>query len=758
MDTIISELSLNLHIIIHRKEECKRVYSKKYDISSTEKALIIEQGRHTMIRSGTVTGTRDIQVKPATKRTEVAGGLFKIALNIRVAAYGRVSTLEESQQSSYATQCSYYTELINSKPEWTFAGMYADEGISGTSRKNRKQFNAMMEAAQNGEFDYIITKCISRFARNTVDTLSCVRKLKELDPPVGVYFEKENIDSLDSKGELVLTILAGIAQEESRSISTNIRWSIERLFKQGIPIVNLTRMLGYDKGPDGDWVINEDQAKTVRYIFESYASGKCATKIAKELNTIGRLTVTNSSWTGGSVLDTLRNEKYVGDVEMQKTITLNYLSHKAVKNTGQAPRYYCHDHHIGIIDRFTWDKVQARLEGMHSREPKVRKKKSPFINIVCGCCGAPFKRTAYTTDLSNYTDDRSLAAEGVPEGLYSEKYYFNYPVWRCEEKYRRREKNGRMSEEEREACESRCSSPLLHEVAIKQSFMEMLYRLKREYEELGDESGFVKEFKEAFKVVYEDSLAKNGGKSYNRQRLALLEQEIKTLEAQKEEALENRVEAIAEEAAAMCDAKEMGVEYEPPAESAADLYSKLVSDIQHKIDALYREKESMEGDQETAVTMKENFDFFLECILALPEKNGAGMKMNVMGLDVKETVFTGEDGRSNGETLGRYHGGSFHITEEHMRNAPDLLNFDESIYRIFFPSAVAEGDSMRFISNFGVGFRASGVTRSLRAFLGYRCTTEDGCIECITEKWQPYNAAVCYKRREYKKHKKEQNV
>ena len=702
----------------------------------------------------------NVKYIPATMRTEQAGGQFRTAKNVRVAAYGRVSTLEDNQQTSYATQCNYYENYINSNPDWTFAGMYADEGISGTSRKHRKQFNAMIEAAEKGKIDYIVTKSISRFARNTVDTLSCVRKLKELNPPVGVYFEKENIDSLDSKGELVLTILSAIAQEESRSISTNIRWSIERLFKSGIPIVNLTRMLGYDKGPDGEWVINEDQAKTVRYIFESYLNGKCATKIAKELNTAGRLTVTNSNWTAGSVLGILRNEKYVGDVEMQKTITISYLSHKAVKNTGQAPRYYYHDHHVGIIDRLTWNKTQAKLEGMHNHEPKEKKaaarmKKNPFINIVCGCCGAPFKRSTYTTNLSNYTDERSLAAEGVPEGLCSEQYYFNYPIWRCEEKYKRREKNGRMSDEERAECESRCSSTLLHEVAIKQSFMEMLYRLKREYEELGDESGFVKDFKEALKTVYEESLAKSGAKSYNEQRLALLNQEIETLEAQKEEALENKVTAISEEAAAMYDAQEMGLEYEPPAESAADLYAQLANDIQNRIEALNREKEALEGDQEKTVTMKRNFDFFIECLLALPEKNGAGMKMNVMGLDVTETVFTGEDGRSNGEALGRYHSGTFHITAEHMRTAPDLLNFDDSIYLAFFPKAVAEGDKMRFVSNFGVEFTATGITRSLRAFLGYRRITEDGCIECITEKWQPYNAAVCYKRREYKKHKGE---
>ncbi len=706
----------------------------------------------------TMTATGNVQCIPATQRTEQAGGQFRTAQNIRVAAYGRVSTQEESQQGSYATQCSYYSDLINKNPNWTFAGMFADEGISGTSRKRRVQFNAMMEAAENGTIDYIITKSISRFARNTVDTLSCVRKLKELHPPVGVFFEKENLDSLDAKGELVLTILSAIAQEESRGISTNIRWSIERLFKQGIPIVNLDRMLGYSKGPNGEWLIDEEQAKVVRFIFEHYVDGMSATAVAKELNKLGFTTVMQNPWTTGSVLGILRNEKYVGDVEMQKTVTESFLTHKSVKNTGQAPRYYLYDHHVGIIDRITWDKTQARLDGLHNREPKgkgkepaKRRHKSPLHNIYCGVCGAKYRRASYTMDAAGYSDSRCLASEGVPEGQFSEKYYFNYPIWRCGTKYGRRGKNGRLSDEERKANEERCPSKVLHEVAIKQSFMELLYRLKREYEERGDESGFVNEFKAALKTVYEDSLGKNGAGDVTSRRLALLNQEIEALKAQKEDALENKVAAISEETAAMYDARELGLEYEQPAESAADLYAKLAEDIQHKIEALYKEKAALEGDQEATVTMKENFDLFLECLLALPEQNRAGMKLNVNGRDIAGTAFTDANEKSFMQAQGRFRSGEPRLTAEQLSKAPDLLDFDEGIYLAFFPKAVAKGGEMRLFSNFGVTFQAGGIERNLCDFLGYRRITEDGRVECITERWQVYNAAVCYKRRAYKK-------
>lgn len=150
-----------------------------------------------------------------------------------MAAYCRVSTGDESQQTSYTTQRRFYTELIDGKPGWTLAGIYADEAISGTSRVKRKQFNIMMEDALAGRIDYIVTKSISRFARNTVDTLNCVRQLRQLSPPVGIYFEKENIDTLDATGELILTILSALAQDESRSISDNIRWSIQKKFQRG---------------------------------------------------------------------------------------------------------------------------------------------------------------------------------------------------------------------------------------------------------------------------------------------------------------------------------------------------------------------------------------------------------------------------------------------------------------------------------------------------------------------------------------------
>ena len=211
----------------------------------------------------------NVWVIPATKRFS---GQLKEQTNLRVAAYCRVSTGEDSQQTSYKSQKAFYTMYIGSKEGWTMAGIYADEAISGTSRAHRESFNAMMEDAKAGKIDYIITKSISRFARNTLDTLNCVRQLKSLNPPVGIFFEKENIDTLDASGELILTILSALAQDESRSISENVRWSIQKKFQAGKPLVNVNNLYGYEKGENGEWVVNEEQAEVIRYIFSSYLS------------------------------------------------------------------------------------------------------------------------------------------------------------------------------------------------------------------------------------------------------------------------------------------------------------------------------------------------------------------------------------------------------------------------------------------------------------------------------------------------------
>lgn len=239
---------------------------------------------------------------------------------LRVAAYCRVSTDSDEQKTSYRTQKAFYTDMIQRHPGWTFAGIYADEGITGTSRLHRDEFNQMLEDARNGKIDLIVTKSISRFARNTVDTLDCARQLKQLTPPVGIFFEKENINTLDSTSEVILTIYSALAQEESHSISDNIHWSYQKRFQEGKPMVHLSRMIGYDKGENGEWIINEEQAEPVRYLFRRYACGAGRATIIKEMNERGWKTVSGTDWNPSSFSNVILNEKYVGDLEIPTAV------------------------------------------------------------------------------------------------------------------------------------------------------------------------------------------------------------------------------------------------------------------------------------------------------------------------------------------------------------------------------------------------------------------------------------------------------
>lgn len=302
----------------------------------------------------------------------------------RVAPYCRVSTEEEAQATSFELQVDYYTQLVNSREDWVLVDIYADEGISGTQTKNREQFNRMIEDCHAHKIDMIITKSISRFARNVVDCISTVRKLKALNPPVSVYFEKERIDSMDEKMEVFLTMMASFAQEESRSISTNISWAIRNRMKDGTQKIPTNSLLGYDTDDNYNFVIIESEAEIVRTIYRSFLQGTHPTEIAEHLNDLGVTTVLGNAWTTSAVKNILRNEKYCGDVLMQKTFTVDYLTHKTKRNEGEREQYYIRDHHPGIVSHEEWDRAQERLEKIAGKRRKKRVKQQRLIPIKRG--------------------------------------------------------------------------------------------------------------------------------------------------------------------------------------------------------------------------------------------------------------------------------------------------------------------------------------------------------------------------------------
>lgn len=459
-----------------------------------------------------------ITVTPATKRSMQSATQLKAQTDIRVAAYCRVSTNDESQQTSYTRQKSFYTRLINEHPGWSLAGIYADTDASGTNTDHRIHFQRMIEDCKSGKIDYIITKSISRFARNTVDTLNYVRMLKQLNPAIGIFFEKENVDTLNATGELLLTILSALAQDESRSISDNVRWSYAKKFQAGIAHCNLKGMMGYDKGENGQWLINEDQAEIVRLIYDLYLAGNSACKIARELNSQGITTLFGKQWEASAIMRMLRNEKYAGDCELQKTIVKDFLTHYSYKNQGEAPKYYVRNHHIPIISREKWNKVQlmiAELDGTRRRSDPYDKKVEAtkavpvkgrtFYNLHCGAqtdghmCGHPFYRNVYNRSIPGYNDERSLTSETQRSGTdlskkIKEVYKYTFAVWRCSGRFGKKQGN-KMVRSGKETC----TAPVLYEVALEQSFMEMLYRLKRDYRTNGENSELIKSFQNALR-------------------------------------------------------------------------------------------------------------------------------------------------------------------------------------------------------------------------------------------------------------------
>lgn len=279
---------------------------------------------------------------------------------LRVAAYCRVSTDSDEQESSYETQVSHYTEYIKSHSEWELAGIFADDGISGTNTKKRDEFNRMIDECMAGNIDMIITKSISRFARNTLDCLKYIRLLK--DKNIAVWFEKESINTMDSKGEVLITIMASLARQESQSLSQNVKLGLQYRYQQGKVQVNHNHFLGYTKDSDGHLIIDPEQAEVVKRIYREYLEGLSMKKIAEGLEQDGILTgAGKTKWYDSTINKILRNERYMGDALLQKTVTTDFLTKKRVRNTGALPQYYVEDDHEAIIPKEIFMQVQAEL-------------------------------------------------------------------------------------------------------------------------------------------------------------------------------------------------------------------------------------------------------------------------------------------------------------------------------------------------------------------------------------------------------------
>ena len=353
---------------------------------------------------------------------------------LRVAAYCRVSTDDEEQLTSYEAQKNYYTDKIMTNKEWTMAGIFADEGITGTSARKRPEFLRMIRQCKQGKIDIVLTKSISRFARNTVDCLNYVRALKELG--IAVIFEKENMNTLEIDSEILITMLGAFAQSESESISANVRWGIRQAMKEGKATIQYKYLYGYRKGDDGKPEIIPNQAEVVRKIYDLFLSGTPVRGIQEYLNE-NAVPNTNDEpkWARSAIDSILTNEKYCGDVLLQKTYIDDCINKKVKKNTGQLPMYLVQNHHEGIISRETFDAAQAEL-ARRSAGKSPSKKNAPTgrsrysskyalsDRLYCGECGTRYQRCTWR----NRDGSKRIVWRCVSRVDYGNKYCHDSPT------------------------------------------------------------------------------------------------------------------------------------------------------------------------------------------------------------------------------------------------------------------------------------------------------------------------------------------
>ena len=353
---------------------------------------------------------------------------------LRVAAYCRVSTEEEEQASSYEAQCQYYTDKIMSNKEWTMAGIFADEGISGTSTKKRTEFLRMIRQCKQKKIDLILTKSIQRFARNTLDCINYTRILRQLG--IGVLFEKENINSLPPDSEFMITMYGAMAQSESESISGNVKWGKKRAMEAGKVSIVYKNLYAYEKGADGKPIPIPAQAEIVQELYTRYLTGASLRELKDWLENGNHPTVAGSTtWSISTVKGILTNEKYCGDVLLQKTFSTDVISKKIVKNTGQLPKYLIQNHHEGIVTRELFHAVQAELarrSALRSDSKQAATGRSCYTSkyalsdrLVCGECGKLYRRKTRNIKGNIYHEWRCISRLD-----YGKRYCHDSPTLR----------------------------------------------------------------------------------------------------------------------------------------------------------------------------------------------------------------------------------------------------------------------------------------------------------------------------------------
>ena len=493
----------------------------------------------------------------------------------------------------------------------------------------------------------------------------------------------------------------------------------------------------------------------VRFIFDEFLLGKSSYKISNELNEKGIPSSKGTKWQSESVDFILRNEKYVGDCEMQKTVTVDFLSHKTIPNNGEAPKFYVTDHHVPIINRAVWMRAQEILA--HRKKNRTKKKdekrekrvgKDVFDNLVCGKCGAPFYRRTLQARATHFEDDRcldacrsELLAQGSSPDDYYERYYYTYPVWRCSSLKDTSPTNDGpfMGKADPDVAwhpiyigegDAKCPSHFVYETAVKQSFMEMLYAIKRDHEENGENAWIDSEFRMVYQKVQEHVAERDSS------RKTELDEQILQLE-----------EKMAQMQGRLKEAVERGRQKASP---EIDTYERLVDDLRERLNEKMDERQQLSQEEQLLSEMKHNYDFFIRCLEALPEINKAGMKLNVNGLDTDGSCLRDFGGKARSKILSDIRRGKRKMGADRVEQAPDFLEFEKGVYFAFIKEGIVDGDVITYTTNFGVKLTSTGNSRTLMAFIGFRRCNPNKTVEVLMDGWQVNGLCIRYHREKRK--------
>lgn len=626
-----------------------------------------------------IPATKNRQLKLREEQTIEKPSSLSSSGIVRVAAYCRVSTLLETQEGSFEAQKKHFEDLINQHPNWVLVEVYGDYGKSGTSIKHRPQFQRMIQDAEMGKIDYIMTKSVSRFGRNRSEVFEIIDRFKKRSSPIGIYFESGGIDSLDPKSNMLLSILAILAQEQSQIISENVRWAVEKMCRKGKPPYNpggRKGLFGYTLGEDKKWDIVESEAEVIKRIYGMYVRGMSAQTIANILNSENIFTRVGDVWRPNHISKMVKNEKYIGDFNCFRSFRPDVTSCR-VANRGHRENIYIENHHPAIINKKIWILVQIRIRlrrlqyGRFSLKYNIEPQKKIHIHKLFSKLyginqkGETVRLKRYRIPIRRGTTQPPRCAKWLGTG----------------------------------------GGALAYEITIEQCFMEAMYKLKDE--QRADKSI------PSLDVYYLIALTKLNRRNKEKsvaEELEQLKNDYSTAQFDYE-----KVKSVA------------------ISEKGKGTLSRYLQDLKKDIKAMELEINAVTELMAESKLLKKRYRKIRDMIAALPDVNENNEKLNIPGRDNCMNYFRHIEGGPRKNRMNNYNAGKVRFTSEDYELSPDILPFDSALYHALVDYAVVEGDVIRFYTVFGKIIEGHYAKRTYVDYLGYRYMAKDGMMRVFTK-------------------------